>query len=371
MKIEQINLYHLAIPFIHPFKFSNGELFSHDCWIVEVKSEGLTAWGECPVFPQPCYTYETLYTAYHILKDYLIPCVVGKNITSAKQIRDLFTPIRGHNMAKSTLDCAIWDLFAQAQNLLLWELFGGVRQRVKVGVSVSLSSDIDRLLLQVEEYVDQGYQRIKLKISPHSHFAPLQAIRNRYPNLMLMADANSAFTLEDIPLFQQLDSLNLLMIEQPLAYDDLLDHGYLQSLIQTPLCLDESINTIHDTRSAIALKSAPIINLKVSRVGGISNLLDIHHLCQEAGIKLWCGGMLESGIGRATNLHIASLPNFVLPADISATNRYFHQDIIQETFTLNQEDSTLDVPSGKGLGVTINPEIFVKFLQSKEVFYPN
>ncbi|WP_017295103.1 o-succinylbenzoate synthase [Geminocystis herdmanii] len=391
MKIENIELYNLSMPFISPFKFSNGELLNHTCLIVAVKSEGLTGWGECPVFTQPYYTYETIETAKHILQDFLIPKLLGKTINSPTEIRDLFAFVRGHNMAKSALDCAVWDVFAKAENVSLSTFFSqflfnsydnisrkdaktqslivdshnfslsNTRDKVKVGVSVSLTQDIDLLLAKVEDFVNQGYQRIKLKISPDWALQPLQAVRKKYPDLMLMADANSAFTLDDLPLFQKLDDLNLIMIEQPLAYDDLLDHRYLQSRINTPICLDESINSVHDTRLSIELKSAQVINLKVSRVGGITNALEIHHLCQQAGIKLWCGGMLESGIGRATNLHLASLPNFLLPADISATNRYFREDIITSPIELNPQDSTINVPQNVGIGVEVDEKMISKF----------
>lgn len=391
MKIENIELYNLSMPFISPFKFSNGELLHHTCLIVAVKSEGLTGWGECPVFTQPYYTYETIETARHILEDFLIPKLLGKIINSPTEIRDLFAFVRGHNMAKSALDCAVWDVFAKAENQSLSTFFSRfsfnndskisrkgaktqslivdyhnfplskTRDKVKVGVSVSLTQNIDLLLAKVEDFVNQGYQRIKLKISPHQGLKPLQAVRKKYPHLMLMADANSAFTLDDLSLFQQLDDLNLIMIEQPLAYDDLLDHSYLQSRINTPICLDESINSLHDTRLSIELQSAQVINLKVSRVGGITNALEIHHLCQLAGIKLWCGGMLESGIGRATNLHLSTLPNFVLPADISATNRYFREDIITSPIVLNPQDSTINVPQNRGIGVEIDEKMLLKF----------
>lgn len=368
MKIEQIELYHLSIPFIYPFKFSNGEISAHECLIVAVKSEGLIGWGECPVFPFPFYTYETIFTAYNVIKNFLIPQILGKSIYTPHEVTKLFSPIRGHNMAKSCLDSGIWDLFAKVNNLPLSRLLKGRKNRIKVGVSVSIYEKLEELLAKIEDYIQSGYQRIKLKIAPNYAVKPLQFIREKYPHLMLMADANSAFSLADMDLFTVLDEFNLLMIEQPLAYDDLLDHAQLQSSINTPICLDESINTVNDTKNAIALKAGKIINLKPSRVGGITQSIEIHHLCEKAGIKLWCGGMLESGIGRATNLHLASLNNFVFPADISATNRYFHQDIITENFTLNQEDSTIDVPQGIGIGVEIDKDNFNRFLISRDVY---
>ncbi len=367
MKIEQIELYHLSIPFIYPFKFSNGVLSAHECLIVAVKSEGLIGWGECPVFPFPFYTYETISTAHHVIKDFLIPQILGKQINNPYQVKNIFYCIRGHNMAKSCLDSAIWDLSSKLNNLSLSELLGGHKKSIKVGVSVGIYENSTELLSKVDNYVEQGYQRIKLKIATNYAIKPLQIIREKYPHLMLMADANSAFSLADIDLFKALDEFNLLMIEQPLAYDDLLDHAQLQASINTPICLDESINTVNDTKNAIALKAGKVINLKPSRVGGITNALEIHNLCAEAGIKLWCGGMLESGIGRAANLHLASLNNFIFPADISATNRYFYEDIIQENFTLNKDDSTIDIPQGLGIGVEIDQKNFNKFKSSTVV----
>lgn len=368
MKIEQIELYNLSIPFIFPFKFSNGELLDHTCLIVVIKSEGLIGWGECPTFDNPYYTYETINTASHILKDFLIPRIINKNINYPQEIRDLLAPIRGHNMAKSALDSAIYDLFAKAENVSLSKFLGGVKNRIKVGVSVSLQGDIEQLLNKVESYVNEGYQRVKLKIAPNWNLKPLREVKKKYPDLSLMADANSAFTLDDVALFREMDELNLTMIEQPLAYDDLLDHATLQAEINTPICLDESINSLHDIRMAIALKSCQIINLKVSRVGGITNALEIHHLCEKMGIKLWCGGMLESGIGRATNLHLASLSNFVFPADISATNRYFREDITQPTVYLNPEDSTISVSTNSGIGVEVDENLLKKYSHHHQIF---
>ncbi|AUC59975.1 O-succinylbenzoate synthase MenC [Cyanobacterium sp. HL-69] len=368
MKIERIDLYYVEIPFIYPFKTNGINVNSHSCLIVKIHSEGFIGYGECPTFNQPFYNYETITTAHHILKDFLIPLLLHKKINSPQEVIKILSPVRGNPMAKSALDCAVWDLFAKKKNLPLYKYIGGVREKVRVGVSVSLQSSIEALMDRVNSYLEEGYQRIKLKIAPENALSCLTAIRESYPNLMLMGDANSVFTLDDMDLFKQLDDLNLLMIEQPLAYDDLLEHSRLQSQIKTPLCLDESINSVNDTLNAIALKSCQIINLKQSRVGGITNTIEIHNLCEKAGIKLWCGGMLESGIGRATNLHIASLPQFKLPADISATNRYFEEDIITQNIKLNPEDSTINIPQKAGIGVDIDEEKLEKFTLSQESF---
>jgi O-succinylbenzoate synthase len=264
-------------------------------------------------------------------------------------------------MAKAALECAVWDLFAQAQLIPLSQMISGVRERVMVGVTVPLVKDISVLVAQVDQFVTEGYNRLKLKIVPGWDLKPLKAIRERYPDLLLMVDANSCFDLQHIPLFQELAQFNLLMIEQPFAPDDFLDHALLQAQITTPICLDESIESPADAQVAIALKACQFINLKPSRVGGITNTLTIHQMCTEAGIGMWCGGMLESGVGRATNLQIATLPNFNLPGDISATHRYFAEDITEAYFYLNSEDSTITVPTAPGIGIRINGDRLRQF----------
>jgi O-succinylbenzoate synthase len=247
-------------------------------------------------------------------------------------------------------------------------MLGGQRERVEVGVSIGIQPTLAEQLEKVDQFIQQGYGRIKMKIEPGWELKPLAAVRQRYPNLKLMADANSAFTLADAPLFREMDALNLLMIEQPLHYDDIADHAKLQAQIKTPLCLDESIHSPLHARWAIEIKACRIINMKVGRVGGLSNALAIHHMCQEANIPLWCGGMLETGVGRAANLHLASLPNFTLPGDISATDRYYHEDIAAPDFKLNIEDSTITVPTEPGIGVTVRPERLAKVRVKHQVF---
>jgi O-succinylbenzoate synthase len=361
LKIESIELHHLSIPFVNPFKFASGTKLTHSCILIAVKSNGLTGWGECPAFEEPYYTCETLTTANYILTNFLIPSLLGKNLNSPQDVLLYFSKVRGHPMAKAALECAVWDLFAQTQAIPLSQMFSGIRERVPVGVTVSLEKDIPRLVAQVDQFVAQGYNRIKLKIIPGWEVKPLQAIRERYPEIMLMVDANSSFNLQHLPLFKELDQFNLLMIEQPLTVDDFWEHSLLQAQLKTPLCLDESIESPSDVATAIALKSCQIINLKVSRVGGITNTLTIHQLCTEVGIKMWCGGMLESGVGRAINLHLATLPNFTLPGDISATERYFAEDITDPYFYLNQEDSTITVPTLPGIGVQVQKDRLHKF----------
>jgi O-succinylbenzoate synthase len=356
MKLERIELHHLSQPLMAPFRTSFGTQIDRPCILIAVYSEGLVGWGECVASDDPGYSYETITTAWHILSDFLIPPVLGQDITKPADATSCYESVRGHPMAKAGLENAVWDLLAQAQGVPLSKLLGGVRERVEVGVSIGIQPSLEQQLEKVDQFIAQGYGRIKMKIEPDWELKPLTAVRERYPDIKLMADANSAFRLEDAPLFQEMDTLNLLMIEQPLHYDDIADHAKLQAQLRTPICLDESIHSPLHARWAIDINACRIINMKVGRVGGLSHAVTIHHMCQEAGLPLWCGGMLETGVGRAINLHLASMPNFTLPGDISATDRYYHEDIAEPDFKLNVEDSTITVPSRPGIGVRVLPE---------------
>ena len=266
-------------------------------------------------------------------------------------------------MAKAAIENAVWDLLAKAANKPLSALLGGVKDRVEVGVSIGIQPTLEALLVRVDSFVAAGYGRIKMKIEPGWLVEPIRQVRERYPQTRLMADANSAFTLADAPLLKQLDPFGLIMIEQPLGYDDIADHARLQLELETAVCLDESIHSVADAKAMIDLKAGRIINMKVGRVGGFNNALTIHQLAEEAGIPLWCGGMLETGIGRAANVHLASLPNFKLPGDISATDRYYHEDIADPPFVLNS-DSTMTVPTGPGIGVEVSRKKLEKVRQN-------
>ncbi|MBN1993118.1 MAG: o-succinylbenzoate synthase [Anaerolineae bacterium] len=361
MKIERIELHHISQQLVHPFRTSFGTELDRPCILVAVHGDGLVGWGECVAANDPGYSYETVQTAWHILSDFLIPATLGQRVTSAADVAARFEKVRGHPMAKAGLENAVWDLLAQVRGIPLGQMLGGRRERVEVGVSIGIQPTLPDLLDRVSRFVEQGYRRVKIKIEPGWEIKPIAAIRERYPTLKLMADANSAFTLAELKLFQELDSFNLLMIEQPLYHDDIFDHARLQAQIQTPICLDESIHSSYHARWAIAINACRIINMKVARVGGLSQALLIHRLCAEAGLPLWCGGMLETGVGRAANLHLATLPNFTLPGDISATERYYAEDIAEPRFQLNPEDSTITVPTGPGLGVEVVPERVKKF----------
>jgi O-succinylbenzoate synthase len=287
------------------------------------------------------------------LRDYLVTAVSGQNLSAPQDVPALFKHVRGHPMAKASVENAIWDLFAKAEGKPLAQLLGGVRSRVEVGVSIGIQPTIEDLLVWVDSFVAAGYGRIKMKIEPGWLIEPIQRVRERHPHIRLMADANSAFTLADAQLLRQVDPFNLLMIEQPLGYDDIADHARLQAQMTTPICLDEGIHSVADAQAMIDLQAGRIINMKVGRVGGFSNALKIHDMAQAVGMPLWCGGMLETGIGRAANVHLASLPNFTLPGDISGTDRYYAEDIADPPFVLNMEDSTMSVPTGAGLGVEV------------------
>ena len=369
MILEHVTLYHLRMRLQTPFETSFGRIDTRECVLVEVKSEGLTGFGECPADRDPGYSYETCGTAWHILKDFILPELVKKEIgqpgltgdplAMAACLQKAMNFVRGHQMAKAGLEMAIWDLIGKAQAHSLKTMLGGVRRKVEVGVSVGLQDSPQALVRRVAGYVEQGYARVKIKIKPGRDAGDAQAVRQAFPSLRLQVDANSAYTLDNAAALLPLDELDLLLIEQPLAEDDLWDHHKLQAQIRTPICLDESITSPRHARQALEMQACRVINIKAGRVGGLSQALAIHALCAPKNVPVWCGGMLETGVGRASNLALASLPGFTLPGDISATDRYYAEDITRERFTLNS-DSTIDVPVAAGLGVEIDRQALKK-----------
>jgi len=364
MKIEQITLHHLRMPLVAPFETSFGSISTRDSILLEVSSEGLIGYGECVADLDPGYSYETCGTAWHILKDFLIPALLGCHLSSVPDLQERFAPIKGHPMAKAGLEMALWDLLAKKAGCSLRDLLGGTRDRVPVGVSVGVQESPKKLVATIEDYLTLGYQRVKIKIKPGRDIGDTRAVRDAFPDLPLQVDANSAFTLKSAEALIPLDELNLLLIEQPLAEDDLWDHSRLQRKFRTPLCLDESIISPRHARQALEMDACRIVNIKAGRVGGIGEGVAIHDLCQAQNIPVWCGGMMETGVGRAANLALASLPNFLLPGDISATDRYYEQDITEQRFVLNA-DSTITVPDAVGLGVSLDAKAVAKYsLQS-------
>jgi len=359
MRIERIELRHIKMVLVSPFVTSMGTEYDEEHIIVRVDAEGVTGWGESVAEGTPFYSYETVQTAMHILNDFLIPSVLGKNIANVDEAIACYAKVRGHMMAKAGLEAALWDVFAKAQNISLSKMIGGTRNKVDVGVSIGIQSYVPELIKKVEGYLAEGYKRIKIKISPGYDIQFVEALRKEFPEILLQVDANSAYTLEHIDLFRRMDKYNLLLIEQPLGYEDIFDHSKLQRELKTPICLDESIHSLDDTRAAIELDSCRIINIKPGRVGGFTESKLIHDYCASKNIPVWCGGMLESGIGRAGNVALASLHNFTLPGDISASKRYYKEDIVDPEFLVNP-DGTMDVPVKPGIGVEVNMKMLEK-----------
>jgi O-succinylbenzoate synthase len=360
MKIDSITLHHISMPLVAPFETSFGVTRVRECILVSIQSEGLTGWGECAVDRDPGYCYETTGTAWHILKDFIAPNLLGEYVADAVDFQRRVEDIRGHNLAKAGVEMALWDLLGKRLGKSLCEILGGQRARVPVGVSVGLQANPEALVERVEKYLAAGYGRIKIKIKPGRDVGDTEAVRKAFPHIPLQVDANSAYTLQTCQVLRPLDMLKLLLIEQPLDENDLWNHARLQKQFHTPICLDESITSLLLAHSALEMEACKIINIKPGRVGGLSQAVAIHDLCRAQGIPVWCGGMLETGVGRAANLALAALPGFTLPGDISASDRYYKQDITHERFLLDA-GSTIDVPNGPGLGVTVDPAALKKF----------
>jgi O-succinylbenzoate synthase len=360
MKIESIILHHVSMPLISPFETSFGRETTRQCLLIEIHSEGLTGYGECVASRDPGYSYETVGTSMHILRDFVAPLILGKDINDALDFQQRVSGIRGHHLAKAGVEMALWDLTGKRDGKSLKQLLGGVRDKVEVGVSIGIQTSAQKLVETAAEFVMQGYARVKIKIKPGRDVEDAQAVRRAFPNLRLQVDANSAYSMEDADRLKPLDDLNLLLIEQPLFEDDIWDHHKFQNKFKTPVCLDESIVSPRHARYAVEMNACKIINIKAGRLGGLSQAVMVHDLCREHNMPVWCGGMLETGVGRASNLALASLPNFILPGDISASDRYYRRDITNERFTLNS-DSTIDVPTGAGLGVTVDEEALASY----------
>jgi O-succinylbenzoate synthase len=360
MKLDSITLHHLSMPLVSPFETSFGRTVNRECILIAIQSDGLTGFGECVADRDPGYSYETTGTAWHILKDFIAPLLFDQNAIVAADFQACVKHIRGHHLAKAGIEMALWDLRGKLEGRSLREMLGGIHHRVQVGVSIGLQPSPAVLVETVQNYLATGYGRIKIKIKPGRDVGDTSAVRAAFPAIKLQVDANSAYSLGTWETLKPLDLLNLLLIEQPLNEDDIWDHRKLQRELRTPICLDESIISPRHARYALEMEACKIINIKAGRVGGLSQGIAIHDLCQQQGVPVWCGGMLETGVGRASNLALASLPGFVLPADISASDRYYAEDITLERFTLNP-DSTIDVPGGPGLGITMDQKSLKKF----------
>jgi O-succinylbenzoate synthase len=348
------------MPLVAPFETSFGRETERECILITLRADGLTGYGECVADADPGYSYETTGTAWHIIHDFIAPLILGQDVTDPADFQRRVEGIRGHNLAKAGVEMALWDLIGKRDGKSLRELFGGTYEKVQVGVSIGIQASPSAMVQTVERFLADGYRRVKLKIKPGRDVDDTLAVRSAYPDLRLQVDANSAYTLETAEALHPLDDLNLLLIEQPLFEDDIWDHHKLQARMKTPICLDESVISLRHARYALEMEACRIINIKAGRVGGLSQGLAIHDLCRANGIPVWCGGMLETGVGRASNLALASLPGFSLPGDISASDRYYTRDITNERFTLNA-DSTIDVPTAPGLGITLDPQALKAF----------
>jgi O-succinylbenzoate synthase len=364
IQIGGVEIRLIRLPLIEPFETSFGRIDSRLIFLVVVEAEGLRGWGEVVAAEEPLYSYETVGTALHVIRDFLGPALLREPVKGLDDLARRLSPFRGHNMAKAGLELAFMDLLAQVNKQSLSSLLGGELKRVAVGVSLGIQPDVPRLLERVTRYLNLGYQRIKLKIKPGWDLDVVDAVRNAHPDTWLSVDANSAYTIENQEHLKQLDRFELLMIEQPLPNDDLMDHARLQECMKTALCLDESIVGVRQAKLALELDSCRIINIKVGRVGGYSQALGIHDLCLSGGIPVWCGGMLESGIGRAHNIALASLKGFTLPGDISASSRYFERDIISPEVTV-AADGTTAVPDGIGLGFEVDLDLIKRLTETR------
>jgi O-succinylbenzoate synthase len=336
MKIERATLREVPLRLKEYFEISSGGSQDRRVVLLTLEGDGLEGWSECVASADPSYAYETTDTAWHVLTDFILPNIVGREVVGAEDILSPVSWIRGHGMAKAAVEMAGWDMAARADGVSLSQKLGGTRDAVNVGVSVGLKPTDEALHEQVEGFIADGYARVKIKIKPGRDVDMLAGLRERFPDVVFMADANSAYTLADVDRLRELDPLELLMIEQPLRYDDFLDHARLQEQIETAVCLDESIKSEGDTELALKLGSCRIINIKPGRVGGLGVSSRIHDRMQDAGLAVWCGGMLESGVGRAHNVALASLPGFTLPGDISASSRYWEKDIVSPEFTVSE-----------------------------------
>jgi O-succinylbenzoate synthase len=355
MRIERAVLREIHMRLRQRFEISSGAMHERRILLLTLHGDGIEGWGECVASETPAYSSETTETAWHVLTEFLLPGVVGRDAADPEAPLVPVKWIRGHGMAKAAIEMAAWDLLARSKGTSLSTALGGTRNAVPVGVSIGLQPSDPALLDEVAAYVEQGYARVKVKIKPGRDMEMLAAVRERFPDLLVMADANSAYTLADAAHLRALDALDLMMIEQPLAHDDFLHHARLQGMIDTPICLDESIRSEGDLELALELGSCRIVNIKPGRVGGLAVSRRLHDVMRARGLPVWCGGMLESGVGRAHNLALASLEGFSLPGDISASRRYWDQDIVSPEFEV-RPDGLMDVPRGAGIGVEIDEE---------------
>jgi len=365
MKIEAITLREIRMPLVHFFETSFGRTYERRILLVTVHCQGLDTWGECVAGEDPFYSDEWIDSAWLTMKGYLAPAVIGRNLEAGHDCVALFARVRGHRMAKAAIENALWDAEAREKGQPLWKLLGGTRREIACGVSIGIQDTVEQLLEKIGTEVGAGYQRIKVKVKPGWDVKVLERIRQKWPDILLSCDANSAYTLEDIGHLKRFDQFKLLMIEQPLWNDDIYLHARLQRELKTRICLDESIRNARDAEMAAELRACGIMNIKVGRVGGFSEAVRVHDICQLHQIPVWCGGMLESGVGRAQNIALSTLNNFSLPGDVSASKRYWKEDIIEPEVTVSSQ-GTIKVCDQPGTGYRVREDVIEKLTVRKE-----
>ncbi len=366
--IQSVELREIRLPLVRFFETSFGRTDARRIILLTARTRDGVGYGECTAGEDPFYSAETTDTAWHILCDFIIPSLLRLQFESASDVSSALASIRGNRMARAAAETALWDLEARQLGVPLWKHLGGKREEIPCGVSIGIQESVGELMDRVRRELEDGYRRVKIKIKPGWELEPLKTIRAEFPNLPLMVDANSAFRLSDLPLFRRLDDLKLMMIEQPLAHDDIVDHALLQKELRTPICLDESIHHADDARKALEMGSCRIINVKLGRVGGFSEAIRLNDYCFHNGVPLWCGGMLESGVGRAHNIALSTLSGFVLPGDVSASKRYYAEDVISPPVTVSPE-GTIQAPAAPGIGFELNWERIERATVRARVFH--
>jgi len=365
LKVEAITLREIRMPLVHFFETSFGRTYSRRILLVTVHCDAGDGWAESVAGEDPYYSSEWTESAWPTIRQYLAPAVLGRSLNSARESVPLMAKVRGHSMAKAAVENALWDAEAKQKKQPLWKLLGGTRQEIQCGVSIGIQDSIEQLIDKVQLELAAGYRRIKLKVKPGWDLKILERVRSRWPNILLSCDANSAYTLDDIDHLRKFDQFNLLMIEQPLWNDDIYYHARLQRELRTSICLDESIRHARDCAAAVETGACRIVNIKVGRVGGFSEARKIHDLCQANKLPVWCGGMLESGIGRAHNVALSTLENFKLPGDVSASKRYWKEDIIEPEVEVTRQ-GTITVSDEPGTGYRIREDLIEKLTTRKE-----
>src|SRR5450755_862730 len=365
MKIETITLREIRMPLVHFFETSFGRLYSRRILLLTAGCEGVEGWAECVAGEDPFYSSEWIETAWSTIKEYLAPAVVARPLTAAHEVAGLMAKVRGHRMAKAAIENAAWDAEAKQKQQPLWKLLGGTTREIQCGVSIGIQDSIEQLLDKIETEVAAGYRRIKLKVKPGWDVNVLERVRSRWPDIVLSCDANSAYTLDQVEHLRKFDRFKLLMIEQPLWNDDIYYHARLQKELRTSICLDESIVNVRSAAFAVETAACRIINVKVGRVGGFSEALKIHDLCHAHNIPVWCGGMLETGIGRAQNIALSTLENFRLPGDVSASKRYWKEDIIDPEVEVSPQ-GMIAISDQRGRGYELRKDLIEKLTVRRE-----